>query len=326
MSTKKRRKISIVVPIYDEAAILRTLYARLKKAAAKQPYDFDFLFVNDGSTDDTALILFELSRSDPRVVVLDLARNFGQHSALTAGIDYAEGDAVILMDADLEDSPEHIGRLIDAWEKGWEVVYAIRGERQGGWFRKILFYGYHTLNRYLEYHLPTAGTFSLIDRKIVDILRMLKEHNRYIPGLRTWAGFKQKGLRLNRGRRYDNRPRVSLLRLLRLTLNSYVSFSKFPLKMASLMGILLSLVGFGAIVFVVVFHLTLGFKVSGWASLIVTIIFTSGVQLICLGILGEYVGQIMDETKDRPNYLLRARLRGGKALAPLERSRKYGNR
>jgi dolichol-phosphate mannosyltransferase len=172
------------------------------------------------------------------------------------------------------------------------------------------------LNRCFDPRSTEAGTFSLMDRRVVEVLRRMPERNRYVPALRSLAGFRQTGVVLDRGERYDRRSRVSILRLLRLAIDNWISHSRLPLKLASFAGLFLSVVGFGAIVFIVVYQLWLGFRVSGWASVMVTVIFAGGVQLICLGILGEYVGQVLDEVKGRPVYVVRSLLRGGKAEAP----------
>jgi dolichol-phosphate mannosyltransferase len=308
------RKICVLIPVYNEEGIIETLHERLDQVSKTLPYEFDFLFVNDGSADGSLEKLIALSRRDRRLLVLDLTRNFGQHASLTAGLQHAEGDAVIMMDADLEDNPRHIADLIKAWEEGFEVVYALRGKRDVGWLRRLGSNLYHRLSALLEHHLPTAGTFSLMDRRVVEALKLMPERNRYIPGLRALAGFRQKGLLFDRGPRYDSRPRVSLLRLVRLALDSTVAFSKIPLKAASMMGLFFSVTGFLAIIFIVVYQMLLGFKISGWSSLIVTVIFASGIQLLCLGILGEYVAQILDEVKGRPVFLLRAKIRDGRAF------------
>lgn len=309
-----RKKICVLIPVYNEEGVLDALHAKLDEVLKPLPYDFDFLFVNDGSADGSLERLIELSRRDPRVLILDLTRNFGQHASLSAGIHHAEGDAVVMMDADFEDNPRHIPDLIKAWEDGVEVVYALRGKREGGWVRRFGTGIYHRLIGWMEYRLPPAGTFSLMDRRVVDVLKRMPERNRYIPGLRALAGFRQKGILFDRGERYDRRPRVSLPRLVRLALDSTVAFSKMPLKMASMMGLFFSFVGFLSSMFIVFYQIFLGFKVSGWASLIVTVIFTSGIQLICLGILGEYIAQVLDEVKERPVFLLRAKIRGGRPI------------
>lgn len=309
MNTKK---ISIVIPIYNEAEVLAELCAQLAKVADGHRYEFEFIFVNDGSSDDSIVRLFALSRRDPRVIGVDLSRNYGQHPALTAGIEQASGDAVILMDADFEDNPEHIEQLIGAWDAGNDVVYALRGKRKSSWLRQVGSWIFHQINSRLEYEIPMAGTFSLMDRSVVDALRLMPERNRYIPGLRTIVGFKQKGIVLERGARYDQRPRVSVGRLAKLALLSWVSFSKLPLKILTAMGLILCFVSFVATAGIVFYQLVMHFSIPGWASLIVTVAFTSGIQLLSLGIIGEYIGQILDEVKGRPVYLVRQTVRGGK--------------
>ena len=308
--SEKKKKISVVIALYNEAGVVDELFERLMKAADSCAHAFEFIFVNDGSTDETLAKLDSLCRKDERVLALDLARNFGHHAALTAGIEEAVGDAIVLMDADLEDNPEDLEKFIAAWDEGNEVVYAVRGRRDVGLIRSAAFNLYHTINSRLEQRMPIAGTFSLIDRRVIDVLKKMPERTRYIPGLRSWAGFRQKGITLDRGTRYDHRPRVSFLRLIRLALDSYVAFSKLPLKLASMFGVFFSIIGFCATIVIVGYQLTTGFRIIGWASLMSTIIFASGIQLICLGILGEYMAQILDETKGRPVYILRAKYRG----------------
>jgi dolichol-phosphate mannosyltransferase len=313
MNTKK---VSIVIPIYNEAEVLEELYARLAKVADERRCEFEFIFVNDGSGDDSIVRLLALSRRDPRVVAVDLSRNFGQHPALTAGIDQASGDAVILMDADFEDKPEHIDQLLAAWEDGNDVVYALRGKRKSSLLRRAGSWIFHQINSRLEYEVPIAGTFSLMDRSVVDALRLMPERNRYIPGLRTIVGFKQKGIVLERGPRYDGRPRVSVRRLARLAMLSWISFSKIPLKLVTILGLFLCFVSFAATAGIVFYQIVMRFSIPGWASLIVTIAFTSGVQLLSLGIIGAYIGQILDEVKGRPIYLVRRTIRGGVSALP----------
>jgi glycosyltransferase involved in cell wall biosynthesis len=313
------KKISIVIPIYNEAEVLEELCAQLAKVADGHRYEFEFIFVNDGSGDDSIVRLFALSRSDSRIIGVDLSRNFGQHAALTAGIEQACGDAVILMDADFEDNPEHVNQLLAAWDEGYDVVYALRGKRKSSWLRQTGSWIFHQINSRLEYEIPMAGTFSLMDRSVVGALRLMPERNRYIPGLRTIVGFKQKGIVLARGARYDQRPRVSVARLARLAILSWVSFSKLPLKVLTFMGLFLCFVSFVATGGIVFYQIVMRFSIPGWASLIVTIAFTSGIQLLSLGIIGEYIGQILDEVKGRPIYLVRQTIRGG-AIATLVRS------
>lgn len=316
-----KKKISIVIPIYNEAQILDELYARLAKIAGGHRYDFEFIFVNDGSTDDGMLRLFAMSRKDPRVVALDLSRNYGQHPALTAGIDHASGEAIVLMDADFEDNPEHIEKLLDAWDAGSEVVYALRGKRRSSLLRKAGSWIFHQINSRLEYEIPMAGTFSLMDRAVVEALKTMPERNRYIPGLRTIAGFKQNGIVLERGARYDSRPRVSVRRLARLALLSWVSFSKLPLKILTSAGLILCAISLTATLALVFWQVFVRFSIPGWTSMIVLILFTSGIQLFSLGVLGEYIGQILDEVKGRPIYVVRQVIREGARITAVRGGR-----
>ncbi len=312
-----KKKISIVIPIYNEAEVLAELCAQLAKVAQGHRYEFEFIFVNDGSNDDSIVRLFALSHKDPRIIGVDLSRNYGQHPALTAGIEQASGDAVILMDADFEDNPEHINQLLAAWDEGFDVVYALRGKRKSSLLRQVGSWIFHQINSRLEYEIPMAGTFSLMDRSVADALRLMPERNRYIPGLRTIVGFKQKGIVLERGARYDQRPRVSVTRLARLAVLSWISFSKLPLKILTFTGLFLCFVSFAATGGIVFYQIVMRFSIPGWASLIVTIAFTSGIQLLSLGILGEYIGQILDEVKARPIYLVRQTVIGGAITMPV---------
>lgn len=300
-------KISVVIPVFNEEKGIQIFYNSICDAIGKRKDDFEFVFVNDGSTDGTLAALEALSRKDQRLKVVDLARNFGHQNALSAGIDLAAGDALILMDADMEDPPEKINDFIEYWHKGYDVVYAIRKRRKVGLIKKALFSVYHKINSMIsDVPIPeSTGIFGLMNRKTVDILKKIPEKNRYLPGLRAWIGLNQIGIEVERGKRYDGKSRVSFFKLMKLAFDSYISFSKIPLQAASLLGVFFSLASFLAMFAIFFLQLFRGFKVAGWASIIVLILFVSGVQLITIGIIGEYVGRILDETKNRPLYLVR---------------------
>lgn len=301
-----KKKVSIVIPIFNEEEIIQPLLERLNSVLKDTNYKFDFIFVNDGSTDGSLQILFNLAKQDKKIKIIDLSRNFGQQLALSAGIDYSDSDAVVLMDADMEDNPEDLVKFLNKWEEGYDVVYAIRKKRKTSIFKKVCFNAFYFLNKFLsEVPLAPSGIFGLMDKKVVDKMRILKEHSRFIPGLRSWVGFKQTGIELERGQRYDRKARVSFGSLIVLAFNSYFSFSKKPLLIASALGIFLSFASFFVAILIIIFQLAMKFKVPGWASLVSIILFISGLQFICFGIMGEYIGRIFEETKGRPLYIIK---------------------
>jgi dolichol-phosphate mannosyltransferase len=300
-----KKIISIIIPIYNEENIIKYLIQRLQSTVDRLDFNFEFIFVNDGSSDNSLELLTDLMKTDKRIKIVDLSRNFGQQMALTAGIDYAKGDAVILMDSDMEDKPEDIAKFLEKWREGYEVVYAIRKERKVSFLKKICFGIFHVLNKMLsEVPMEPAGIFGLINRRAVEKLKNLKEQARFIPGLRSWVGFRQVGIELERGERYDQKPRVNFGKLVILALNSYFSFSKKPLMLASLLGIFLSFLSFSAAILIIIFRFAMKFKVPGWASMVVIILFIASMQFICIGIIGEYIGRIFDEVKRRPLYIV----------------------
>lgn len=298
--------ISIVIPIYNEEAVLETLYQKINEVTAPSRHRFEIIFVNDGSKDNSLGKLVEISSKNGRCKVLDLSRNFGHQIALSAGIDYSTGDAVVLMDADMEDPPTLIEEFIRQWESGYDVVYAVRGKREVGFLRRWSFSLFHRLNKYVtDTEIPPAGIFGLMDKKVAMHMKGLKEHNKYIPGLRAWLGYKQTGIEVDRGKRYDDKPRVSITKLVKLAFDNYVSFSKLPLKAASLVGLVLSICSFAAIIIIVFLKLTRGFQIQGWASTVAIILLLGGIQLLSIGIIGEYIGRVLDEVYDRPLYIVR---------------------
>jgi dolichol-phosphate mannosyltransferase len=301
-----KKKILIVIPVFNEEYILKKLVEKLESVTGNLGFNFEFVFVNDGSTDGSLSVLLDLKKSNEQISIIDLSRNFGHQIALTAGIDHSDADAVILMDADLEDRPEDLAALIAKWQQGFDVVYAVRKNRKVSFLKNICFELFHSLNKLIsESPTEASGIFAIMDRRIVEQIKKLREQNRYIPGLRSWVGFKQTSIILERGERYDKKPRVSFFRLVRLALDSYFSFSKKPLRLASLLGISLGLVSLASVIFILIFQLVYKFKVPGWASIMVIFLFISGMQFICLGIIGEYVGRIFDEARNRPLYVVK---------------------
>ncbi len=309
MSTKERAKISILVPCYNEEAVLGRLYDRLSSVInKKQGYDFEFLFVNDGSTDGTLTIMQELRQRDSRVSYVDLSRNFGKEAAMMAGIDYLTGDAAIIMDADLQDSPELIPEMIGWWEKGYDDVSARRRSRAGeSFFKKWSSHAfYRILQKLSDIPIqPDVGDFRLLDRQCLNALRMLRESQRYTKGMFSWLGFRKKEILFDRPPRAAGKTKWNYWKLVNLAIEGITSFTIAPLRIASLMGCLLSIAAMAYMLFIVVRTLIWGNPVAGYPSLIAVILFIGGVQLLFMGIMGEYLGRIFNESKGRPLYLVK---------------------
>lgn len=297
--------ISIVMPVFNEELGLEPLYRDLNEALENLPYDFEFIFVNDGSSDGSLSMLMSLRRKDVRVRIINFSRNFGQQNALKAGMDNSQGDAVVLMDSDLEDNPKAIKDFIKNWEEGYDVVYAKRCGRKTSFIRKTMFGAFHALNNLIsDIKIDRAGIFCLMDKKVTEFMKNFTERDKYLPGLRSWVGFKQIGIEVNRGLRYDKTPRVKMGNLFKLALDSFISFSAAPLKVSMFFGFLFSALSFAGIVVIFMLKIFFGLAVQGWASLASIILFIGGVQLICIGLLGEYIARIFNEVKKRPDYII----------------------
>jgi dolichol-phosphate mannosyltransferase len=302
---------SIVVPAYNEENTLAEFYARLAKVLQSLDGGSEILFVNDGSTDETEKILQQLHHKDPRVRILHLSRNFGHQVAITAGIDLAQGRACLIMDADLQDPPEVIPEMIRLWHAGFEVVYGLRKKRLGESRFKLatasLFY--KALKRLAHIEIPqNVGDFRLLDRKVVDALKTLPERNRFVRGLVSWVGFRQTDLLYERDGRFAGETKYPFLKMLKFALDGITSFSATPLRLATWMGLLCSFASFLLILWVIGAKLFTDRTVLGWASLMVVVLLIGGVQLLTIGILGEYIGRIFDEAKQRPLYLIREKI------------------
>jgi dolichol-phosphate mannosyltransferase len=310
MAAKTPIYISIVIPVYNESECLPELYSRLVTVLEKQRKPFEIIFVNDNSTDSSLLFLKQTAQKDHRVKILNLSRNFGQQVAISAGLEHASGKAVIVMDADLQDPPEIIPDLIARWEEGNEVVNAVRKDRKEGFLkRSAYFIFYRLIERISDIHIvPDSGDFSLMDSKVVDILNSMPERNRFIRGLRGWVGFKQTELEYKRSRRFAGKTKYPYIKLLKLAVDGFVSFSKIPLRMASVLGIVLSLSSFLYIIYLLFMKLVFGIPLQGWTSTIVCIVFFGGTQFIISGIMGEYIARIVDDTKKRPLYILNEKI------------------
>lgn len=302
--------LSVVVPVYFEEAVLEAFYERLCTALAPLAPEFqlELVFVNDGSTDRSLEILRSLHARDPRVKVLHFSRNFGHQIAVTAGLDHASGDAVVVIDADLQDPPEVIVQMLTRWREGYKVVYGVRARRRGEsvFKRGTAKLFYRLLGQLSDVRLPLdAGDFRLLDRAVVDALRRMPEESRYLRGMVSWVGYRQCGIPYVRDARYAGKTKYSLGKMFRFAFNGITSFSEKPLVLAGWMGVFATLIGFLYLIQVIAGKLlrpeTL---VNGWASMIGVVIFFGGIQLLFLGVLGQYVGRIYRETKRRPLYIL----------------------
>ena len=304
--TYTRADYTVVIPIFNEAETLLELWTQLKQVLEELDGSSEVIFVNDGSTDCSLQILTTLSLQHSKVKIIALSRNFGHQCALSAGIDYAEGKSVILMDGDLQDSPQALFDFAQKWKDGYEVVYAIRRKRKENWLKRLGFVSfYRILNSLSNLKIPLdAGVFSLIDRKVVLALRDMPERNKYITGLRAHAGFKQIGVVVERGPRYKGEPRVTPIKLVKLALDGIFSFSTVPLRMATFFGFSCSIAAFTLGLVGIYFKFILGREFLSWTYGLTTTFFIGGVQLICLGIIGEYIGRIYEEVKRRPYYVV----------------------
>jgi len=298
-------RVSVVVPVLNEAAVLPELIQRLRRVLEETGDSYEIVFVDDGSDDDTPVLLAKSAQADPRVRAVRLSRRFGQQIAASAGLDRARGDVVVLMDGDLQDPPEVIPKLLAKWHEGYEVVYAVKVARKESWFKRMLFEGFYgLLGRIAHVEMPAnAGTFSAMDRRVVDVLQASPERHRYLAGLRAWAGFRQTGIEYERGARTDA-PRQSYRRLFGLALDGILAFSDVPLRLSSWLGVTLSLIAVGMAVVIAGIRIMTDKAIPGWASNMTTISFLGGIQLLMIGILGQYLGRIYEEVKRRPLYVV----------------------
>ncbi len=301
-------EISVVAPVHNEAPGLAEFFARLIPVLDGLGTSYEIICVDDGSSDDSLERLLELRERVPALKVLSLSRNFGKDVAVSAGFDYARGAAVVPIDADLQDSPELIGRMVAKWREGYDVVYATRGRRAGeSWFRRITArYFYRVLDRITDIPIPhDTGDFRLLDRRVVDVLVRLPERTRFMKGLFAWVGFKQTALMFDREPRHAGTSKWSYWRLWNFALDAITSFSSLPLRVWSYAGFVIALFSFLYAVFLAGLKIIRGVDVPGYISLMVVVLFFGGVQLITLGIIGEYMARMYNEVKGRPLYLVR---------------------
>ncbi len=298
--------ISVVLPVYNEARVLPELLRRVGDALAACAADYEIIFVDDGSRDQSPRVLDQLAAADRRVRVIHLSRNFGHQAAVQAGLVHSRGDAVVLMDSDLQDAPEAIGRFIAKWRAGYNVVYAIRAQRKENPLKRFLFNAFHWLmSRVATWPIPAdAGIFGLIDRRVARHIIALAENDRYFPGLRGWVGFRQAGVVVERNARYDDRPRVSLVGLFRLAKTAMFSFSTLPLLIFHVMGATATGVFLGVSGYSLFCKLFTNLAIPGWTSYVLIGSFFGALNALGISILGEYVIRIYDQVRGRPLYLV----------------------
>ncbi|MEB3299791.1 MAG: glycosyltransferase family 2 protein [Candidatus Sericytochromatia bacterium] len=303
-----RTRVSVVAPCFDEEEGLPALKSRVISVLEALGSPWEFILVDDGSRDRTFELMRDFAAADSRIKTIGLSRNFGHQIAATAGLDHATGDAIILIDADLQDPPELIPEMISLWRQGWDVVYAQRRTRFGEtafkrWTAQAF---YRILKRLTNVHIPVdTGDFRLMDRQVVDALRRLPERHRFLRGLVSWVGFRQTGLLFDRAERHSGTTKYPLRKMIAFALDGLTGFSFVPLQVASWLGVWVSLAAFLAICWVLWETLVQHGTVPGWSSLMVAILFIGGVQLLTIGLIGEYIGRILDEVRQRPLYFVR---------------------
>jgi polyisoprenyl-phosphate glycosyltransferase len=303
-----RKKISILIPAYNEQEVLSHLYERLNKFAGEtSDYDFEFLFVNDGSRDRTLEIIKNYAEKDARVAYVNLSRNFGKETAMLAGLDHVTGDATVIIDADLQDPPELIPQMLKYWEEGYDDVYAKRTSRKGeSWLKKTTSSAFYRVLQHST-RIPIqkdTGDFRLLDKRCVEALRQIRESQRYTKGMFSWIGYKKKEITYERDPRAAGETKWNYLKLLNFAIDGITSFTTSPLRISSVFGILVSLSAFIYIIYLVVRTIAFGTDLAGYPSMMAVILFLGGIQLLSLGVIGEYVGRIFNETKNRPLYFV----------------------
>lgn len=305
----EKQKISLVIPMYDEEEVARQCYERVKKCLVSiTDYEHEIIFINDGSKDDTFTILSEIAKNDPTVKVISFSRNFGHQASVVAGLQHISGEAIVILDADLQDPPELIPEMLSLWEQGYQVIYGKRKARKGESRFKLLTAKmfYETLTRLSDVDIPKdTGDFRLVDRKVVDAISEMPEHNKFLRGLFSWVGYKQIPFEYERQERLAGKTKYPLKKMIKLASDGIISFSRKPLKLVGLLGI----VSVGISLLILVYALiSYFFKLnelsSGWTSLMVAITFFAGAQLISLWVISEYIGRIYDEAKQRPEYII----------------------
>jgi dolichol-phosphate mannosyltransferase len=309
------KKISIVVPCYNEEAVLPQLFERLAAAAGTWAMDYEVICVDDGSRDKTWELLKRQHEKDARWRCLSFARNFGHQVAVSAGLYHATGEAVVIIDADLQDPPEVISRLIGKWREGYDVVYAIRQKRKEGFLKRLCYWGFYRLmSRLVSFEMPLdTGDFCLMDRRVVKVLNSMPERNRFVRGLRAWSGFRQTGMTYERHARATGDAKYNFPKLLKLARDGVFSFSTVPLMLVAQAGMWISFISMLGIIWTLASKIFSGFfakhgfpPVQGFTTIVVSVLFLGGIQMMSLGIIGEYIGRIYDEVKRRPPWVIQS--------------------
>lgn len=298
---------SVVVPIFNEEEVLNELYKRLTTVMEKLDGKYEIIFVDDGSKDRSFQILKDLHQKNKKIKIIRFSRNFGHQIAITAGVDHALGKATIIIDADLQDPPELIPKLIEKWREGYEIVCAARKKREGeSFFKRFTALLFYTLIRKISNIdiLTEAGDFRLIDRKVVESLKNIRERNRFVRGLASWVGFKQTSIFYERKIRFAGETKYPLRKMVKFALDAIISFSYFPLRVATYLGFFISFLCLIDIIYITYLKIFTNKVLPGWSSLMITILFLGGVQLITIGIIGEYIGRIGEEVRNRPLYIV----------------------
>ncbi len=301
-------QFSIIAPVYNEKDNLFELHKQVSQTMNSTSDSWEFILVDDGSIDGSSDVIQQLAENDDHIVPVIFSRNFGHQVAVTAGLDYSKGRAVVIIDADLQDPPGVILEMIEKWHEGFEVVYAIRSEREGeSWFKRTtasIFY--RMIYRITDVSIPLdAGDFRLLDRKVVDVLNQMREKHRFLRGMSSWVGFKQTGISYKRSARFAGETKYPFRKMFKLAINAITSFSYFPLQIATFLGFISAFLSLMFIPIVIVTRITGYLAFQGQATTLIAVLFLGGIQLISLGILGEYIGRLYDEAKGRPLYIVR---------------------
>lgn len=304
---KSPKTFSVVIPVFNESEIFSELCERVDKASREAGHDYEIIFVDDGSTDHTLDLIKSQANQNQKIKYLSFSRNFGHQVAVSAGIEQASKDAVIVMDGDLQDPPELIPEFLKKWEEGWEVVYAIRKKRQENAFLKFCYFSFY---RMLEHTAdiaipPDSGDFCLMDRRVVDVLKHMPEKNRYVRGIRAWAGFRQTGLPYDRPKRQGGSTKYSFWKLTKLAIDGLTSFSTFPLRLCGYLGLGMAVISVFGLLYSVISKVFFEYTPRGWTSTTIAVFFIGGVQLVMLSVVGSYVARIYTEVQNRPLYVVK---------------------
>ena len=305
---KTKPTYTIIAPIFNEIDNIQVLYDRVSEVMDQTNQPWEFVMVDDGSTDGSTEAILDLKSRDKKIVPVLFARNFGHQIAVTAGLDYSQGEAVIIIDADLQDPPEVILDLIKKWKEGYEVVYAQRSKREGEtWFKLFTAAAFYRLiQRITDINLPMdTGDFRLLDRKVVGVMNQMREKHRFLRGMSVWVGFRQTGVEYERAERFAGETKYPLKIMFKLASDAITGFSYFPLKLATYLGFIATGLSMIAILTIIILRLTGSDYLLGQATTLIAVLFLGGVQLISIGMLGEYIGRLYDEAKGRPLYIVR---------------------